>query len=218
MKKPDTPAARGILFSAPMVQALLAGTKTQTRRALRPQPGDGADPRNPFGRPGDRLWVRETFFAFGRWETRYNPKKAREEWAFTDMTRQAGLSWGYHDFDPGAGPQPGRIAGAAPAWHKRPALFMPRAASRVLLEIVDVRVERLQQVSPADAVAEGILRAGDAFALAGATTRDPVLAYRAVWERINGPGSWDANPLVWVVEFRLPGLPCAADSGQNHPA
>jgi hypothetical protein len=191
MNKPDTPAARGILFSGPMVQALLAGTKTQTRRALRPQPGDGADPRNPFGRPGDLLWVRETFFAFGRWEIRYNAKKAREEWAFADMTRQAGLSWRYQGSDLGAGPQPGRIAGAAPAWHKRPALFMPRAASRILLEIVDVRVERLQEVSPADAVAEGVN-----------TTHDPVLAYRAVWEGINGPGSWDANPCVWVVGFR----------------
>jgi hypothetical protein len=191
MKKPDTPAARGILFSAPMVQALLAGTKSQTRRALRPQPGDGADPRNPFGRPGDRLWERETFFAFGRWETRYNAKKAREEWAFVDMTRQAGLCWRYPGSDPDPAPQPGRIAGAAPAWHKRPVLFMPRAASRILLEIVDVRVERLQAISPADAVAEGVQAA-----------HDPVLAYRAVWERINGPGSWDANPCVWVVEFR----------------
>jgi hypothetical protein len=199
MTKTTLPAERGIMFSKPMVEALLAGTKTQTRRALRPQPAEGSEPRNPFGRRGDRLWVRENFVAFGRWETRYNERKGRQEWAFIDMTRQEGLSWQYE----GADPLAGRIADAAPTWHPRPALFMPRAASRILLEIVEVRVERLQAVSAADAVAEGILRVGDGFALAGrGVTQDAVLAYRAVWERINGPGSWDANPLVWVVGFR----------------
>jgi hypothetical protein len=202
MTKTTLPAERGIMFSQPMVEALLADTKTQTRRALRPQPAEGTEPhnpRNPFGRPGDRLWVRENFVAFGRWETRYNAKKERQEWAFVDMTRQAGLSW---RFD-GADPRAARIANAAPTWHPRPALFMPRAASRILLEIVEVRVERLQAVSPEDAVAEGIRRIGDGFELAdGRITHDPVLAYRGVWERINGPGSWDRNPLVWVVEFR----------------
>jgi hypothetical protein len=199
MTKTTLPLERGIMFSKPMVDALLAGTKTQTRRALRPQPAGGSEARNPFGRPGDRLWVRERFVAFGRWVTRYNPKKAGEEWAFVDMTRQEGLSWRYD----GADPQAGRSAGAAPTWHPRPALFMPRAASRILLEIVDVRQERLQDISPADAVAEGILRSGDGFLLAdGGITIDPVLAYRGVWERINGQGSWEANPLVWVVGFR----------------
>jgi hypothetical protein len=202
MTKTTLPAERGIMFSKPMVEALLAGTKTQTRRALRPQPAEGFEPhhpRNPFGRPGDRLWVRENFVAFGRWETRHNAKKNRGEWAFVDMTRQEGFSW---RFD-GADPQAARIANAAPTWHPRPALFMPRAASRILLEIVDVRVERLQAVSAADAVAEGILRSGDGFLLAdGGITHAPVLAYRGVWERINGQGSWDANPLVWVVGFR----------------
>jgi len=201
MTKPLTtaaPAERGILFSGPMVAALLAGTKTQTRRALRPQPaqaaqaGPGAAPRNPFGRPGDRLWVRERFFAFGHWQTRRNAKKNREEWFFTDLTRQRGLAWRYAQDDPaGADPQAARIAGAAPAWHPRPALFMPRAASRILLEILAVRSERLQAIAAADALAEGVVADGD-----------PVAAYRVVWERINGVGSWDADPVVWVVEFR----------------
>jgi len=212
-------AARGIMFSAPMVAALLAGTKTQTRRALRPQPGDGTDLqslRNPFGQPGDLLWVRERFIAFGHWQTRWNTAKGREEWFFTDMTRAAGHAWRYEVDDPGDKPGAGgaritdsdmhaaRIAGAAPAWHRRPALFMPRAASRILLEIVAVRAERLQAVSAADALAEGVVRGGD-----------PIPAYRAVWEGINGAGSWDADPVVWMVEFRTcipptPGPPVPA--------
>jgi hypothetical protein len=119
------------------------------------------------------------------------------------MTREAGLAYRYGaDDGPGADPHARREAGAAPAWHKRPALFMPRAASRIVLEIVQVRVERLQEISARDAIAEGILRRGDGFEVADGTARDPVLAYRAVWARINGAGSWEANPLVWTVEFR----------------
>jgi hypothetical protein len=203
-----TPAERSILFSGAMVRALLAGTKTQTRRALRDRHAD-RPPSHRFGRPGDRLWVRETFYAFGRWETRFNAGKQREEWYFVDMTRQSGLAYRYEaDLDAGAIAHARREAGAAPAWHKRPALFMPRVASRILLEVAGVRVERLQDISDSDAVAEGIRRIGDAFERADAgdglpgTTPDPVLAYRGVWERINGVGSWAANPLVWVVEFR----------------
>ena len=191
---PAARPARGIMFSAPMVAALLAGTKTQTRRALRPQPAAGADVRslrNPFGQPGELLWVRERFAAYGYWQTRHNARKGREEWFFSDMTPAAGQSWRYAADGPGADAHAARIAGAAPAWHSRPALFMPRAASRILLEIVDVRAERLQAVSAADALAEGVARGGD-----------PIRAYRAVWEGINGAGSWDAVPLVWVVEFR----------------
>jgi hypothetical protein len=185
------PAARSILFSGPMVRALLAGAKTQTRRALR-GPQDAAA-RHRFGQPGDRLWVRETFYAFGRWETRFNAGKQREEWYFVDMTQERGLVYRYEaDLEPGAIPHARREAGAAPTWHKRPALFMPRVASRILLQVADVRIERLQDISAGDAVAEGILPE---------MAHDPVQAYRAVWEGINGEGSWDANPLVWVVAF-----------------
>jgi len=184
------PAARSILFSGPMVRALLAGAKTQTRRAIHGPPEAA---RNRFGQPGGRLWVRETFYAFGRWETRFNAGKQREEWYFVDMTRERGLAYRYEaDLDAAAIPKARRAAGAAPTWHKRPALFMPRAASRLLLQVVAVRVERLQDISAGDALAEGILPD---------MAYDPVPAYRSVWERINGPGSWEANPLVWVVEF-----------------
>jgi hypothetical protein len=173
-----------------MVRALLAGAKTQTRRALR-QPA-GAE-RNRFGQPGDLLWVRETFFAFGRWTTRFNHAKQRDEWVFIDMTLACGRAWHYAaDEAPGFAAQGRREAGAAPCWHKRTALFMPRAASRILLRIAEVRIERLQDIGVADALAEGI---------APGTAADPVQAYRGIWEGINGAGSWEANPLVWVVAF-----------------
>lgn len=181
---------RGILFSRPMVEALLASRKTQTRRAVRGHGAAEPDPRsNPFGAPGDRLWVRETYAAFGHWTRRWNPAKEREEWAFADLTPATGRRWRFdHDAPDVDGT---RDAAAPPRWHKRPALFMPRAASRILLEIVAVRSERLLQVSAADALAEGV-----------APSADPVAAYRAVWEGINGAGSWEADPLVWVVTFR----------------
>jgi len=201
---------RGILFSNPMVRALLAGTKTQTRRALSVQSAGPPDEAvlaallRRFGAPGERLWVRESYVAFGRWQTRFNGRKGRDEWFFTDLTLASGLAYRFDGADPDAA----RDASAAPTWHPRPALFMPRAASRILLEVTEVRVERLRDIGPEDAIAEGILRAGDGFAQADAqvgaparTTRDPVLAYRSVWEAINGAGSWDGNPWVAVVTF-----------------
>ena len=92
----------------------------------------------------------------------------------------------------------------------RPSMFMPRWACRLVLEIAAVRVERLQEISEADAIAEGIepdVMAGDLARLwrnysTGNTTICPIYSYQTLWELINGPGSWDANPWVWVVEFR----------------
>jgi hypothetical protein len=149
-----------------------------------------ANSQSPYGRPGDRLWVRETFFAYGRWEKRYNETKRRDEWRFVDMTRECGHSYQYAADNPDVQLEKGRSV--TPGWHTRSALFMPRAASRILLEVVAVRVEPLQAISEHDAVAEGVERG----------VGNPVDSYRSLWERINGTGSWDANPLIWVVEFR----------------
>lgn len=228
---------RPILFSAPMVRAILAGTKTQTRRAVKHEAPDEADgccsveidgvdtfcwvtgedqdihPSAkqfpcPYGQPGDRLWVRETFFAWGRWETRYSAKKGRDEWHFVDMTLECGKAYEY----PATGGQPQPMGGAryrggtTPTWWKRPAIHMPRAASRITLEITSVRVERLQEISEADAAAEGVIRksehqapwSGDGLRY-WLTARD---AFADLWQSINGPESWNANPWVWVVEFK----------------
>jgi hypothetical protein len=249
---------RPILFSAPMVRALLDGSKSQTRRAVKPEPSPYWNPvvglynpvtidnggyeapgpeifgasdetqgrRSPYGQPGDRLRVRETFFAFGRWETRYSEKKKRDEWHFVDMTGECGHAYQYAADAPDLPLAAGR-GGALPGWHKRPAIFMPRAASRILLEIVSVRVERLNDCSEMDAIAEGIEKWGEPHprrgqrwncpphaqrfgsgdnvedaGFVGGAVKDPREAYRGLWASINGPGSWEANPFVWVISFR----------------
>lgn len=224
-----------------MVRAVLDGSKTQTRRIMKPQPeptphrpGDYQWPCNafqsmvsvsdtrapgahgmagdacPHGAHGDRLRVRETFFAYGRWETRFSTKKARDEWHFVDMTTECDRTYQFAADSPDLVLAAGR-GGALPGWHKRPAIFMPRAASRILLEIVSVRVERLNDCSEADAIAEGVHKFTDSFmrglpgweGYPGAFARpDAYTAYYDLWEKINGAGSWDENPWVWAIEFK----------------
>jgi hypothetical protein len=200
---------RPILFSAPMVRAILGGAKTQTRRAMKPQPlawgrhgglqlpgyrasTEGAfrngapifDSR--FGRVGGRLWVREAFQRFGDdGEILYRADPQAAE-AMNELRRN-GCLWA--------------------RWC--PSIHMPRSLSRIMLEITNTRVERLQDISEADAIAEGVTpkwepgcsgRLMEAFS--GFSFRPAASAYADLWEQINGPGSWDANPWVWVVEFR----------------
>lgn len=222
---------RPILFSAPMVRAILSGRKTQTRRLITHRHGiqfcGGSDEQNnperwgwafdgpehhgymviarglnerhdhgcislpcPYGEPGDRLWVRETFtpayFDDGR-------PGYRADW--TALAAEFCTE---------------------PKW--KPSIFMPRHQSRITLEVTGVRVERLQDISEADARAEGCdaewcdpvdgehecepgqdLGAGDGYT----SPRRHVAAYARLWDRINGKRApWDSNPWVWVVEFR----------------
>ncbi|MDR5813368.1 hypothetical protein QCE62_07145 [Caballeronia sp. LZ033] len=156
-----------------------------------------------YGKPGDRLWVRETFIAFGRWETRFSEKKGRDEWHFMDMTLETGQAYRFDGALPNA-----KRAGAAPAWWRRPSIHMPRAASRITLEVTGVRVERLDQITEDDARAEGAAPAwldvdGETVNLGQPTYRQ---GFARLWRDINGDESWDANPWVWVVEFMV----CAA--------
>lgn len=234
---------RPILFSGAMVRALLAGTKTQTRRVVKSQPipdsrfaggwkvvGKGGEEsatcsplvahHSPYGQPGDRLAVRETFFAWGRWETRYSAKKGRDEWHFVDMTLECGRSYAY-DTDEDTPMIVTRRSTVVPLWWRRPAIFMPRAASRITLEITSVRVERLWTTweSDADCIAEGIeempphpcgTRRWRNYLPGHPQGWSPNLAtpgnsFATLWRSINGDASWDANPWVWVIEFkRLP--------------
>jgi hypothetical protein len=195
---------RPILFKGPMVRALLAGTKTQTRRVvkgialewLRPNgftPEFTAAPENglcPYGQPGDRLWVRETWQRAG-----------------------GNTGYWYRATDSKADD------GGSPVSHWRPSIFMPRGASRITLEVTGVRVERLQDISRDDALAEGIVSAGDGngFQLADTThySGNPIDSYFSLWEHINGPGSVEANPWVWVVEW--PALLNTERSGAERP-
>ena len=201
---------RPILFSAPMVRAILSGEKTQTRRVVKPQPkrtGDGVlmwdashrgmrfgsvgmdVPPNlvahcPYGAPGDRLWVRETF-------------------GIDDEDGSV-----LYFADPGTAQDAEHARACDDRYpRRRPSIHMPRWASRILLEIASVRVERLQDISEDDAQAEGIEYSerfeGYCIGLAEHfNSHDPRQSYFSLWEAINGAGSVAANPWVWVVEFR----------------
>ncbi|WP_311181494.1 hypothetical protein [Pseudomonas aeruginosa] len=158
----------------------------------------------PFGKPGDRLWVRETHAQVfevdipdgrpaGPIGTAGSP--GRPDWKCRYVYRSDGempnVQW-HHVGDS----QPVR-------W--TPSIHMPRRASRILLEITAVRVERLQDISEKQALAEGVELEGEGVCWAGAagTASDsPVESFRLLWELINGAGSWNANPWVWVVEFK----------------
>ena len=208
---------RPILFSGPMVRAILDGRKTMTRRVVKPQPHEGVDAvecqdqiivgmnvpdqsgfammrggvieseaiRCPYGEPGDRLWVRETHKG---WLT-YQGQQVVQYAA--SGTKQ------YHVDRPEGHPEGGMLNGECCADKWRPSIHMPRWASRINLEITGVRVERLQDITDADALAEGACHP-DPRAKDGCYRS----AFEGLWESINGAASWDANPFVWVVEFR----------------
>lgn len=199
---------RPILFSAAMVRALLAGTKTQTRRTVKFTAGGHIkeacghrrwhpeDPNAiaacPYGAPGDRLWVKETWFTDAHW---HGVKPTKLPQPGPDKPGAAIYYAATHSF--------------CPDGFLRPCLFMRQWMSRLTLEITAVRVERLQDISPEDAIAEGVtlreIPTGVVCDSNGAEEmmqEHPVDAYASLWESINGPDSWAANPWVWVVEFR----------------
>ena len=235
---------RPIPFSAPMVRALLASTKTQTRRVMarqkrhdftdytlfgqRGHPDDEAERRGGWAQPwvavehapdwpdgkedrcpcpyaksrGDRLWVREA------WRTSCHLDDMSPSRAFADLP-DGPVRYEADGFErpPRCLSEYGKL---------RPGMFMPRCANRILLEVTAVRVERLQDISEADARAEGCQAIeggiwwtnysyplgfdGKPTTVVGYRTAKE--SYRSLWESINGPGSWDANPWVWVVEFK----------------
>jgi hypothetical protein len=204
---------RPILFNGPMVRALLDGSKTQTRRLVNPAPemvtdigmkpwsGDPAALMNlltqagrrcPYGQPGDRLWVRESWHQRGKWRL---PAFPEADW---DDAYWAGTTDVLYAAD-AARPERG--------WRGRPSIHMPRWASRILLEITGVRVERLQDISEADARAEGVTIEDRHMRgyCAGEFLPPSIRAYSDLWKSINGGGSWDANPWVWAVEFQRVG-------------
>lgn len=188
---------RSIIFSGPMVRALLEGRKTQTRRIvkhqgivdnpafpdvkiiqlrstqawLNSQPDHPQHISNfsPYGQSGDRLWCKETWIQDTEEAIHYR----------ADI-----------DFPEGAAKMLG-------GW--RPSIFMPRRFSRILLEITAVRVERLQDISEEDARAEGVTLPERTCTMYDGIWRD---GYRTLWESINGAGSWEANPWVWVISFK----------------
>lgn len=174
---------RPILFSAPMVRAILEGRKTQTRRIMKPQPVTGPggsqiiDGKSVRFCLGDRLWVRETWC------------KTRNRYLYRASCCDDKPSANTDDWD----------APIDDRW--KPSIHMPRAASRITLEVTGLRVERVQDITEADAVAEGVT---ETFDSAGGCHERTTAAenFRALWEQINGVQSWAESPWVWVVEFR----------------
>lgn len=216
-----------ILFSTEMVQSLINGTKTQTRRILKPQPKDGYTPKIYKGndsllhlesrksrteleyidwkviQPGTVLWVRETFMKdyFGEGTFAYKASFTQKD----ELKKNNSLL----DYEP--------------KW--KPSLFMPKDAARLFLKVKSIKVERLQDISNSDAIAEGIYR--ENYVLDESVTiyrnygsgKDfysfseyswnfgkenhsaSVASYCTLWEEINGEGSWNSNPWVWVIEF-----------------
>lgn len=175
-----------IIFNGPMVRAILDGRKTQTRQVVKPQ--------RPYGQPGDRLWVRETFMR------QPHPSECGLTQEMIPKTWESACAAAgtiFYRADPNAE----WLADGRP-WTQ--SIRMPRWASRITLEITGLRVERLRDINGADAIAEGILRDGEGWR--GSPRRpwfaSPVGAFRSLWGSINCAGSWDANPWVWVIEFK----------------
>lgn len=218
---------RPILFSAPMILALFAGTKTQTRRKMKPQLDDDGRVRVndghafignstsgnrvtrvicPYGVPGDRLWVRESLY-----------RRPSGSWFYSADDLYITLP---HD-------HPGVPAMISWAHHKDgkhcPSIHMPRWASRLALEVTDVRVQRVQEISLDDARAEGIPQMhGEAVTLGlirpygpvpgnGPDSRDlwdnrtSVENFSGLWNSIHAKDGcgWDANPWVWAITFNV---------------
>lgn len=228
---------RPILFSAPMVRALLDGRKTQTRRIVKPRPPAEAasagfvmscDPtangvwtwldspdlmeasvvgeafRCPYGLPGDRLWVRESHQRFDKGTC------DQHVWFVAGRNGNAYVARERPEIDQD---QPWPLDASGPAGgavYSVPSIHMPRWASRLTLAITEVRVERLQDIGEADAIAEGLIRNLPPLEGWRAMESDswpiftnPVRSYAGLWNHINGKGAWAANPWVWALTFRV---------------
>lgn len=197
---------RGMIFNAEMVRALLDGRKTQTRRPVKFPVHDknlgcelagnelagelsaGNYLNSAFGKPGDRIWVRETFqgplFNYEQMDEYLEDSSKFEKPEFCQYAADGGHRPEYQDADDNL----------RHGW--RPSIHMPRWASRILLEITNVRVERLKSISDGDALREGCstadMKSGDCVAD----------VFARLWASIYGAESWNANPWVWVIEFK----------------
>ncbi|HDU5016219.1 TPA: hypothetical protein RFU30_002155 [Klebsiella quasipneumoniae subsp. quasipneumoniae] len=208
---------RGMIFNAEMVRAILDGRKTQTRRLIKwkqtrfTEIGEREDGSKwpwsedaehtcdfwhpcPFGAVGDRIWVREAY-RFPASLDDVSPTGVgemavatgyRKPWAPTFYEFTGTFSDGWKGFE-----TPPKVSDAGKL---RPSIHMPRWASRILLEITNVRVERLRSMSQGDARAEGVIAASGPM--------EAGLAFRELWDSIYGEESWKANPWVWVIEFK----------------
>ncbi|HBS2860666.1 TPA: morphogenetic protein [Klebsiella variicola subsp. variicola] len=204
---------RGMIFNGEMVRAILDGRKTQTRRIMAPQPADDIERcifPNPeaigwksslrhkhgsttahfchYGKPGDCIWVRETFqgplFDYDLMDSYCKDPTPFEKPEFCVYKADGVPAPEFYDADDEL----------HCCW--RPSIHMPRWASRILLEITNVRVERLKSISDSDAIREGCITAN---MKSGDCVAD---VFARLWASIYGAESWNANPWVWVIEFK----------------
>lgn len=207
---------RPILFNAPMVKAILEGRKTQTRRVvksdliinqaefecgnrphvIRSEPSLQYWVENgcPFGQVGDRLWVRETFMDLSGTGVEHRDSEGQlQKYAYAtdcprgshsdELRKDFGLKW-------------------------KPSIHMPRSASRILLEITNIRVEHLNGISKTDAIAEGVDKYHNSdfyvrYGFENDWCANAFASFAYLWESVYGKESWTANPWVWVVEFKV---------------
>jgi hypothetical protein len=180
---------RPILFSTPMVQAIMEGRKTQTRRIAKGHALQFLDAGLlseyvskqdlcPYGELGDILWVRET-------------------WALPVDADGNDAGYQYKaDYSDGS-----------ERWKWKPSIHMQKSACRLFLQITYIAIERLNDISDDDAIAEGIIGWSDASGFGHPdhdypTVDNPVESYKSLWKKINGEESWNENPWVWVIEFK----------------
>lgn len=204
-----------IIFSTQMVQAIMSGKKTQTRRIVKGHaltwldndeftPEYVAMPENtlcPYGYRGDHLWVRESFFELVdphtskcfdppqyMYRASYNPETDGE--VFVD--------------DGDGGMTINKDGTTRSPW--KPPIHMPRAAARLMLEVLSVRIERLNEISDDDAIAEGVMHgeqpAKNIGGLVATMVVDARSEFASIWYNIHGEDSWNENPWVWVIEFK----------------
>jgi hypothetical protein len=191
-----------IIFSAPMVRAIIDGRKTMTRRVVKRNCSGRTelhgkqwhieDPNAvlacPYGQPGDKLWVRES----GKITAKGFTGENGERWSYGDGTckiKETGQVIGNH-------------VAFGSNWKSTPSIHMPRWASRITLEVTAARVERLQEITEDDARAEGCEREWRQATHPCHTSRQP---FAELWDRINAERGfgWSVNPFVWVVSFKL---------------
>jgi hypothetical protein len=215
-----------ILFSGPMVRAILDGRKTMTRRVVKPQPphsctytinganshalcfgpigecvpptAKSADHRLPcpYGQPGDRLWIKESYCC----KADENEQILEDEFWYRSTDEGEGIVALNED----GGIKENKDGTEASPWIS--SRFMPRKASRITLEVTGVRVERLKEITEEDAKAEGVDGPSENPLCVG-DCRTHYSHFRELWDSINAKRGfgWDSNPLVWVIEFKMMG-------------
>lgn len=220
------------LFSTEMVKALLQNRKTMTRRTkglekvnIDPDiwevmPHNGkfifdcqtySDIKpitcNPNYMVGDHIYVKESYYAYGYWKIDGKTKTGKEKLRFIDCTSKCFYKYQYYPYPP----ETVELDRSQEGWWKRNSLFMPKKAARIWLECTGVRCERLQDITEADAIAEGIglidsglfndIRFVD-YLDPKSNWRQPITSFQSLWAKINGIDAWDLNPWVFVYSFK----------------